>query len=444
MYQTKEIVQEIRHVVNRRKRLLIITPLFFVLLSIGALYVIEPKYESSISILVQKEETLNPLILYEMAVNIASEDRLKSFNEIIYSRSTMELLIDSLDLDREIETELQKQELVDILRKNISTSARASDSFEIIYYDTDPVRARDGVALLANHFIQTRLRLENKRNKETVEFFENKIAELEKMVDSQRNQIVSTTTEQLKDQPVDRGALQNKLQGIDGQLDQVEWRIIQEEDKLKILQDFLDNDSKDFSLQPLYRLSLADIPLGNQLGELLSNYDELKQKFTESYPRMRELRSQVREMARRIPPAIESNLSNLKRQKEDLKDQRVAVINDIEKSFIASQQSNSQQSNFSIYQQLYSDMKVKLEQARITREIGDKASEQFVVLDPPYIAEEPTSPNNQLVIGLGLFLGVVFGMLFMGIAEALDTTVRTEEDLEYTKPVIAYLTDGKA
>jgi hypothetical protein len=88
--------------------LLVVTPLFFLGLSIASLQVIEPKYTSSTSILVQKEETLNPLVLYEMAVTIASEDRLKSFNEIIYSRSTMEMLIDSLELDEEIETELSR------------------------------------------------------------------------------------------------------------------------------------------------------------------------------------------------------------------------------------------------------------------------------------------------------------------------------------------------
>ncbi len=444
VYPIKEIVQDLKRVVKLRKKILIFTPIFFVLLSFGALYVIEPKYESSTSILVQQEETLNPLILYEMAVNIASEDRLKSFNEIIYSRSTMEMLIDSLALDQDIETETQKQGLVDGLRNNIITSSRASDSFEITFYDTDPVRARDGVALLANHFIHTRLRLENRRNTETVAFFQTKLNELEQVVDQQRTQIVDQTTEQMKELPVDQTALQTRLQSIDTQLDELDWRIIQEENKLNIFEDFLGQDFQNLSVQPLYRLSLGDLPYGEELGTLLTEFDQLRQKYTDSYPRLRTVRAQILEVAKRIPPSINSELSSLKVQRKDLSAQRASVINDMERSYVASQRGNSNQSNFTIYQQLYNDMKIKLEQARMTRDIGDKASEQFIVLDPPYIPEQPSSPNKRVIILVGFFLGIVIGTLLMAVSEVLDTTIRTEDDLEFEKPIIAYLTDGRA
>lgn len=404
---------------------------------------IEPEYESSTSILVQKEEALNPVALYEMAADIASDDRFKSFNEIIYSRSTMEMLVDSLNLDESIETEAQKQDLVDDLRKNIVTSSQASDSFEITYYDTDPVRARDGVALLARHLIRTRSKLENRRNNETVEFFQTKLDELEQIVDKQRSQIVDETTEQMKELPVDQTALQNRLQSIDTQLDELDWRIIQEENKLEVFKDFSSQDTQDLSVQPLYKLSLKDLPFGSELSTLLSEYDQLRQQFTDSYPRLRTVRSRIIEVAKRIPPSINTELNNLKLQRKELSNQRSGVINDMERAFVASQRNSSKQSNHSIYQQLYSDMKVKLEQARLSRDMGNKASEQFIVLDPPYISKEPSSPNKRVIITMGFVVGIIMGTLLMAVSEVLDTTIRTEEDLELDKPIIAYLTDGR-
>jgi uncharacterized protein involved in exopolysaccharide biosynthesis len=442
VYPTKEIVQDLKRVVRLRKKILIITLIFFVLLSFGALHIIEPKYESSISILVQKEEALNPIMFYEIAANIASEDRLKSFNEIIYSRSTMEMLVDSLNLYENIEAEAQKQDFVDDLRKNIVTSSRSSDSFEITDNDTDPVRARDGVALLADHFIETRLKLENRRNNETVELFQTKLDELEQMVDKQRNQIVNETTEQSKVQPVDQSALQNRLQSIDTQLDELDWRIIQDEEKLEIFKDFLGQDIQDLSVQPLYKLSLNDLPFGEELGTLLGEYDQLRQQYTDNYPRLRTVRNQIVEVAKRIPPSINTSLNNLKLKRKELNNQRSKVINDMEKAFVAAQQ-NSKQSNHTIYQQLYNDMKVKLEQVRTTRDVGSKASDKFVVLDPPYIPKEPSSPDRQLVVTMGFVLGIVIGTLLMAVSEVLDTTIRTEENLELDKPIIAYLTDGR-
>lgn len=442
MYPTKEIVQDVKKVVKRRKRLLLFTPILFALLSYGALRLIQPKYESSISILVQKEDTLDPITLYQMGGKVASEDRLKSFNEIIYSRSTMEILIDSLHLDKNIESEVQKQELVDDLRKNIQTDSRASDSFKITFFDTDPVRARDGVALLANHFIQTRMKLENKRNNETVEFFQSKLDELEDVVDKQHKKIVNTATDQMKKIPVDQTALQSRLQSIDKQLDDLDWRIAQEENKLKIIRNFLSQEGTEISIQPLYKLSLKEIPLGDNLGSLLSDFDMLRQKYTDSYPDVRSLRLRILELAKRIPPALESNLSTLRMQRRGLNSQRGKVIDDMEQAYVAAQRSHSQKSNYNVYQQLYNDMKVKLEQARMTRDIGNKASEQFMVLDPPVIAKEPSSPDRQVIIGAGLFIGLIVGWLLAGLAEALDTTIRSENDLQIEKPIIAYLTDG--
>lgn len=443
MYSSKEIVKEVKKVSRRRYQIFFATLLFFIMLSFVSLYFIEPKYESSTSILVQKEETLNPLVLYEMAVNIASEDRLKSFNEIIYSRSTMEMLIDSLNLDKEVETEAEKQNLVNSIRNNIKTSSRASDSFEIIFFSTDPIIARDGVQLLAQHFISTRLRLENSRNNETVNFFQAKLNELEKIVDQQRESIVNSTSRQMKELPVSTDALQEKLQNIDSQIESLEWQVFQQEQKLNTLNDFLDNRERNFSVQPFYRLPLEEIPFGEELSLLLQEYDGLNQNFTESYPRLRALRDHIGELAERIYPAMETELKELQMQQQKLKNQREDVINQMEKSFIASQQRSSNQSDYSIYEGLYNEMKVKLEQARMTRDIGNKASEQFVVLDPAYIAEQPSFPDKKLVVSGGLFLGLLVGGMLMALAEVLDSTVRDEEDFEFDKPIIAYLSDGR-
>lgn len=442
MYSTKEIAQEIRQAAKRRKKLLIITPVIFLLLSIIALFVIEPKYKSTTSILVQKEETLNPLVLYQMAVNLASEDRLQSFNEIVYSRSTMMMLIDSLGLDQGVMTESDKQKLIVDVRENVGTNSRASNSFEISYYDTDPVRARNGVELLANHFIRTRLALENRRNNETVNFFRSKLDELEQVVNQQRDQIVSATTNLMKELPFDSEALRARLQGLENEFEALEWEIYQEEQKLKIVREYQNMEEQENRVQVLYKLPLDEISHGRELSDLLTEYQELRMEFTENYPPLRAILVRISDVVNRIPPSIEARMESMNVQKEELARQRDRLIVDMERAFVVNQRNNSQESDFSIYQELYNSMKVKLEQARMTRDIDDKAGEQFIVLDAPYIPEKPSSPNKTLVIAVGLFLGLVIGVILSGVAEVMDTTVRDEEDLEFGKPIIAYLVDG--
>ncbi len=105
MYEIKDVAQDLKAAAKRRLLLLILSPILFVIAALLAIYFIEPKYQSSTTILVQKDEMLNPLVMYEIAVNIADEDRIQSLNEIIYSRSTIEILIDSLNLDSKVKNE---------------------------------------------------------------------------------------------------------------------------------------------------------------------------------------------------------------------------------------------------------------------------------------------------------------------------------------------------
>jgi uncharacterized protein involved in exopolysaccharide biosynthesis len=442
VYSTKEIAQEIRQAAKRRKKLLIITPVFFLILSIAALLVIDPMYKSTTSILVQKEEALNPLVLYQMAVNLASEDRLQSFNEIVYSRSTMLMLIDSLKLDMEVMTESEKQKLILEVRQNVATSSRASNSFEISYFDTDPIRARNGVELLANHFIQTRVALENRRNNETVDFFSNKLDELEQVVGQQRDQIVSATTNLMKELPFDSEVLRGRLQDLEREFETLEWDIYQEEQKLEILYEYRDKEGQESREQILYKLPFNEIAHGEELSSLMVEFEQLSMQFTDNYPPLKAVIARISDVVNRIPSSIESRLETMNIQKEELIRQRNQLIRDMEKAFIVNQRNSSHESDFSIYQELYNSMKVKLEQARMTRDIDDRAIEQFIVLDAPYIPEKPSSPNKKLVLSIGLFLGLMVGVILSGVAEIMDTTVRNEEDLEFTKPIIAYLVDG--
>lgn len=442
MYQIKDVAQDMKAAVKRRWLLMILSPMLFVIAALTAIYFIEPKYQSTTTILVQKDETLNPLVLYEIAVHIATEDRIHSLNEIIYSRSTMEILIDSLNLDKEVKSEADKQLLIANTQAKIGTKLKASDAFEISFFDTDPIRAKQGAELLTNHFINTKLLMESRRHEETVDFFRNKLAELEAIVKDQRNQTVSITSDRMQNMPSNSDALQDRLQVINGQLDTIEWLLFQEEEKLAAITSFQVEENINQGINHLYKLPLAEMQFGEELVLLLNEYDNLRQQYTESYPRLRGLAEQIKQVANRIPPTIVANIKRLNSQKRDIGLQKQRVVGDIQQFFVATQRASSQQSDFSIYEGLQADMRVKLEQAKMTRDIGMRAADQFIVLDAAIVPEKPVSPNKILILSIGLFLGVVMGIVASAVAEVMDTTLRDESDLPFDKPIIAYITSG--
>lgn len=409
-------------------------------LSAAALYFIKPKYSSSTTILVQKEETLNPLILYSMAVTLASEDRLQSFNEIVYSRSTVEMLIDELELAEEAYSQRSRQELVEKVRSYIGTHSNSSDSFEITFFNHDPEKAKRGAELIANRFMQTRIEMETRKNEETVTFFEQKVAELEEVVTLSREEMLSRSDSQGQQVPVDEAALHRNIQEIERDISSLDWQIYQNEQNLEQINQFLDSSGEEYRFQLLYNMPLSDMRYGGELGDLLEEHDRLNMLYTPNYPQTREVRQQIIEVSRRIPSSIESTINMDNRRREQLAAKRNEVLNNLEAGYIASRQRDSQQSDFSVYEALYNEMVTKLEQAKMTRDLGRMASENFIVLDAAVLPEKPVSPNKKMVLGLGLFSGIIFGIFLAGAAEALDTTVRTVEKIKYHKPVVAYIT----
>ncbi len=432
----------LRTVLLRRIWIVVWVPLISILISISAIFLIKPKYESSISILVQKEETLNPLVLYEMAVTMASEDRLKSFNEIIYSRTTIQLLIDSLGLDEELEDPSQMQSFVEALRNEISTRFRSSDSFDITFQHTIPAIAKNGVQLLADHFIRTRLRLENSRNEQAVVFFEQKEKEFEQIVDQQKRSFLATTTERIKALPVDRSAIQSRLEEVELDLRSISWQLYELRQELDTVYEFL-TELPERPISDLYALPLSRYPFDEDLSVSMDAFRSAQQQFTPTHPSFKLARASLLDIVSKMPQVLEQRIEDSRRRISELNEERASLLGSLELAVVSAETESGARSEVEVYQSLLDEMRVKLEQARITRDLGRQAVDQFVVLDEPILPEEPASPNRRLILLAGGVLGLFLAGLGVGIAEFTDLTIRQPQDLEeFEQPIIAYLQEG--
>jgi uncharacterized protein involved in exopolysaccharide biosynthesis len=108
-------------------------------------------------------------------------------------------------------------------------------------------------------------------------------------------------------------------------------------------------------------------------------------------------------------PRTEQELSTLTRDYQKLNENYVALLS----------------------KQLEAQMAGRLER----RWKGDR----FRMLDPASLPEKPYFPKTPLVLGLGAFLGLVFGLGAAVLAEYLDPTVKDTQDLQAAQayPVLA-------
>jgi uncharacterized protein involved in exopolysaccharide biosynthesis len=433
-------LRDIKGVLRRRRRLLIVPPVVVFAICLAGLFLLPRKYESSTTIWVQRDEVLNPLVSFSMAVQMASEDRLRTFNEIVMSRQTMEMLIDSLHLADAYVSPVARDDLVEQTRSQIRTDRRGSDSFSITFTDTDPQRARRAVALLADYFISTRLQAERTRNDYTVSFFDQKLREYQEKFDETEKNVVSLLRKRMQELPTATSSLTSRLDFVEGRIRDLEDKIRSYRRARINLDLFPAEFGTERGRQLLAELQRSELPNSGELKTLLSQYDSVTVRYTSRYPEVGKLEARILEFLKRSREIAESEIQALESQIDDERRRRSMTVDEMMASTVAQREDQDKESNYSLYKKLYEEMKVKLEQARIAQELGRHAQNQFIIIDPARVPAKPSKPNRPLILLGGLFLGVALGVISALTGEFLDTTVHSRRQLDvYRKPVIAIL-----
>ena len=436
MHQILAIVQ--------RRRFWIILPLLIVTaLSIIGSTLMSRRYESSTTIWVQRDEILNPLVSFTMAVQLASEDRLRTFNEIVYSRQMIEALLDSLDMKVGVDTPAAVDELIDRTKASIRTDRSGSDSFTMTFADTDPVRAQRAVTLLANMFIQSRLSAEFKRNEYTVQFFENKLREYEEKYGRTTASMVSLLKQRSKESPGGVASFTGRFDALNERIRESSERIRERERAMANIDLFPDAFRTDRGRAALSELLAVDVPTAADLRPLTLAYDSVTSRYTPRHPEVGKVESRIMEVLERTRVMLRSELSILTSRLSETQTTRSEIVQAITQSSISQTMDRDTESNYSFYQQLYNDMRVKVEQARIARELGLNAQHAFTIIDRARVPTRPTKPNRMLIVAGGILAGLFLGILSSVGIEIRDTTIRSPREIEaFGKPIIALIPQG--
>lgn len=436
-------LHQVLSILKRRRRWIILPLVLVTILSIAGALMLPRRYESSTTIWVQRDEILNPLVSFTMAVQLASEDRLRTFNEIVYSRQTIEALLDSLGLRAMAETPAALDEMIDRTKASIRTDRSGSDSFTMHFADTDPVRAQRAVTMLANMFIQTRLRAEFQRNEYTVQFFENKLNEYEEKYGETQRSMVSLLRQRSKEIPGGVGSFTGRFDVLNERIRDASERIRERERALMNIALFPEAFRTDRGRMALSNLQAIDVPNASDLRPLALAYDSVSTRYTPRHPEVGKVESRIMEVLERTRVMIQSELSVLTARLSEVQKSRAETIQAITQSSISQTVDRDTESDYSFYQQLFNDMRVKLEQARIARELGLNAQNAFIIIDPARVPAKPTKPNRTLIAAGGMIAGLFLGLLAAAATELLDTTIRSPREIEvYGKPIIALIPLG--
>jgi uncharacterized protein involved in exopolysaccharide biosynthesis len=332
-------------------------------------------------------------------------------------------------------------ELIEEMRKKVSTSQRGSDSFRITFADRDPVRAQRAATVLAQLYIQTSQNATQHQDKEAVKFFERKVAEYGKMFEKQQKGLLSLKQGTLSTLPQGEVAMSASLDRLDTELKETEKVLAQQQQSAILLQEYGDNIDNPGTVSQISALETQGaIMYMAELKQLSIKYNQLLGRYTPRYPEVQNVRQQLLNLLRKSLEALGAEIEATKTRKDQQQRRHDEVVRSLSRSLSQNEASQGRRTDYLMYKEMYDGMKLKLEQARVSEDLGDKEMNKFIILDAAQVPTKPTKPNKQLVIGGGIGIGAIIGILAAFVGEYLDATIRRRRDIEvYQKPIIAYL-----
>lgn len=171
-----------------------------------------------------------------------------------------------------------------------------------------------------------------------------------------------------------------------------------------------------------------------QVAELRRQRAELAATFTEEYPRVQQLQSQIEELgavlaaerARAARRITNDYLAAVRREsllRQAFQQQQAQAERVAERSI----QYNILKREVETNQQLYDGLLQRLKEAGVGA--GLKAS-NIRIVDSPQVPQKPARPNLPLNLALGFVLGLGLGVGAAFLQEYLDNTLKSDEDVE--------------
>ncbi len=432
-------VSDVMDIVRRRRLFLIVPFIVISLISTIGAFVIPKRYESYTTILVQKEDILNPFVEWSKAVSLVQVDQLTLLNEILLSRSSIAKLLDSLGVTAEMGGKMD--DLIDGTRRKIMTEQRGSDSFRIFYADSDPYVTQKAATVLANIYIQTSLRSKQQQSEDVVRFYEQKVDEYQKKFEEEQRALLILEQERLRRTPLEEGSLRSGLDKLTDEIGENQRTLAQQQQALNLLRNYRDNID---DLSTVAKISAVDAQGAtlymNDLKSLAVKYTDLLSRYTPRYPQVQSVRAQLVSLLDKATEALQSEIASTKSKQARLEANRGETMGGISSRITGDEVGAERRSSYGIIKELYDTMRNKLEAARVSKELGDRGASKYVILDAAQVPSAPTKPKKGLIIGGGCALGFIIGIAAMFAMEYYDPTIRRRQDIEvFNKPIIGYL-----
>ena len=158
----------------RRKELFIIPLYSGLILGICAGIVLPKKYQSSTIILVEEGKTDNPLF-NNLTVSTNVLQRMTAIQESMLGWNSLVKLVRRLNMDKNIKTPQELENLILEIRRNIVIRMRGQNVIDLAYVGNSPEQTQAVVKNITEIFIERNLEIQNEETADAIAFIEGQL-----------------------------------------------------------------------------------------------------------------------------------------------------------------------------------------------------------------------------------------------------------------------------
>lgn len=414
-------------------------------------------YEASSTVIAEKNTVLKPL-MQGVGVSGNIEDKLVDLKSEITSTSVMEKVVKKLGFAASNMDPGQYSPLIEGIKQSINVTVKGNDRemnlFNISYRGTDPKRVADIVNTIVSVYIDEKMISRRTDTSEAYDFIQSQLQEYKGKLEESDKQIREFKEKNPNLIPQSETTLLSRLEGQQSNKIETDIRLKELLRKKENLRKQLAGE-KELTVafvtregSPQSRLSY----LNNQLMLLMA-------KYTDNYPEVIKIKSEIEELKKQIARAKESRIEGSSSETaamnpiyQQLKEDLARTDAEIESlkartSELSRQQQEIQrifgrmpreqeewtklQRDRNVYQQIYDQLLQKLQNAKVSKEIefSDKG-DRYRIVDLATIPLFPAKPDSVKMILLGILLGIASGIGAVFVLEYFDHSFKDEEAIE--------------
>lgn len=467
-------------VIRRNIRWLIAPAFLGVVLATVVAYMMEDTYVSRALIRIVPQQV--PENLVQTAVNQQLADRINTMAETIESRNSLQSVITSFGLYKK---ELKGEPIDDVIalmQRNIkiiptegvtTANGRSIPAFQVSYSYNDRYLAQKVCAELVGRFLNENARSRSESAIATTQFLSDQFEKAKRDLEGIETKLTEFRIknaghlpEEMQMNMAQMNALDNRLSSLNEAVSRVSQEKMMLESQIQIAKDRL-NAMRGEGADAVIRDAHLE-QLDREIAAATANLAAMRERYTETYPDVVNAKAQLeqlkkdrdqaaRDAKQKKPdshPVMSIADSRERLDAESRIQQLQALIRAkdaeaagyqkeigsvsaairqyqgrIESQPVGEKEYNDLIRDRDLAKQRYQELEVKRSTSAISMDMENrKQGETLEILDQASLPEVPTAPKRSLIIPMGLFAGIVAGLILVAIREVKDTSLKNLKD----------------